>query len=136
MLAFHAHVVSWLTDNTSRKTDNFPPDSQITNPEGRVILGHLENDSLNLQLGRLSILIKAMPHDLASIYHSLLYLLDIDANSIRLSQTTLLPQTSAFEMAKFKSQYPMFPLVKTTSSFVSSMRHFAGSGLKFFCSDG
>ncbi|XP_006462392.1 hypothetical protein AGABI2DRAFT_193549 [Agaricus bisporus var. bisporus H97] len=32
------------------KTDNFPPDSQITNPEGRVILGHLENDSLNLQL--------------------------------------------------------------------------------------
>jgi hypothetical protein len=35
-----------------RETDDIPPDSQLTNPFGRVILGHMENDSLNLQLGK------------------------------------------------------------------------------------
>ncbi|PPQ82176.1 hypothetical protein CVT24_012653 [Panaeolus cyanescens] len=33
-------------------TSNFPPDSQITNPIGRVVLGFDENDSLNLQLDK------------------------------------------------------------------------------------
>ncbi|KAF9453097.1 hypothetical protein P691DRAFT_801954 [Macrolepiota fuliginosa MF-IS2] len=32
------------------ETDNIPPDSQLTNPTGQVILGFLENNSLNLQL--------------------------------------------------------------------------------------
>jgi len=33
-----------------RETDNLPPDSQITNPDGRVILGFQANNSLNLDL--------------------------------------------------------------------------------------
>ena len=35
----------------SRDTSNFPPDSQITNPIGQVILGYLENNRLHLDFG-------------------------------------------------------------------------------------
>lgn len=43
-----------LTDTDAyRETDDIPPDSQLTNPDGRVILGFLDDKSpgLNLQLG-------------------------------------------------------------------------------------
>jgi len=39
-----------IESSPSRETDNLPPDSQITNPNGRVILGYQANDSLNLDL--------------------------------------------------------------------------------------
>jgi len=40
--------------NNDRDTSDFPPDSQITNPIGQIILGYNESDSLNLDFGELN----------------------------------------------------------------------------------
>lgn len=48
MSARHSFLTRY--SSPSRETDNLPPDSQITNPDGRVILGFQANDSLNLDL--------------------------------------------------------------------------------------
>ena len=40
-----------LAENSPRDTPNFPPSSQISNPIGKVILGHQGNNSLNLDTG-------------------------------------------------------------------------------------
>lgn len=40
--------------NNDRDTSNFPPDSQITNPIGQIILGYNESNSLNLDFSELN----------------------------------------------------------------------------------
>ncbi|KXN87620.1 hypothetical protein AN958_08401 [Leucoagaricus sp. SymC.cos] len=56
---FNPHITNprqgtvWIVgsqETVTWETDNIPPDSQLTNPNGRVILGFMENNSLNLQL--------------------------------------------------------------------------------------
>jgi len=44
------HSLLTRYSSPSRETDDLPPDSQITNPDGVVILGFQTDDSLNLDI--------------------------------------------------------------------------------------
>lgn len=44
-------VARILNDRGYRDTTNLPPDSQLTNPNGKIVLGFLANNSENLMLG-------------------------------------------------------------------------------------
>jgi hypothetical protein len=119
--------------NNDRDTSDLPPDSQITNPIGQIILGFNESNSLNLDFSELNSALagseslvdvvvrrKALLARIIQCHLSIIspvvyhHTLDAHADYHHFVQPTPSHRDSTCTMERCKSPFPTFPLGRTT----------------------